>query len=54
MPEAAKTMPIMPPVDSGAGAEEDRLLRYRLDRVRAELAARDIAVGILFDPINIR
>ena len=28
--------------------------RYRLDRVRAEMARRDIAACLLFDPVNIR
>ena len=28
--------------------------RYRLDRVRSEMAKRDIAASLLFDPVNIR
>jgi Xaa-Pro dipeptidase len=31
-----------------------RMRRYRLDRIRAELARRDLAGVIVFDPINIR
>ena len=32
----------------------DRLRSYRLDRVKKELAKRDIGACILFDPVNIR
>ena len=31
-----------------------KLRRYRLNRIRAELAQRDYAAGLFFDPINIR
>lgn len=34
--------------------DHDVIHRYRLDRVRAELALRDYAGIVLFDPINIR
>ena len=32
----------------------DRLRSYRLDRVKKELAKRDIGACILFDPVNVR
>ena len=32
----------------------DRLRSYRLDRVKKELAKRDVGACILFDPVNIR
>ena len=32
----------------------DRLRSYRLDRVKKELAKKDIGACILFDPVNIR
>ncbi|MGH7104772.1 MAG: aminopeptidase P family N-terminal domain-containing protein, partial [Acetobacteraceae bacterium] len=34
--------------------DQERLRRYRLERVRAELARRDDAAALLADPINIR
>ncbi|MGH7080810.1 MAG: aminopeptidase P family N-terminal domain-containing protein, partial [Acetobacteraceae bacterium] len=34
--------------------DQERLRRYRLERVRAELARRDYAAALLADPINIR
>lgn len=34
--------------------DQQRLRRYRLERVRAELARRDYAAALLADPINIR
>ncbi len=37
-----------------ATIDQERLRRYRLDRVRAELARRDYAAALLADPINIR
>ncbi|MCH2377487.1 MAG: aminopeptidase P family protein, partial [Pelagibacterales bacterium] len=32
----------------------DLLRSYRLDRVKKELAKRDIGACILFDPVNVR
>jgi Xaa-Pro aminopeptidase len=34
--------------------DEDRLIRYRLDRLRAELRRRDYAAAVLSDPMNLR
>ncbi len=36
------------------GIDLDAVRRYRLDRVRAEMAGRDISACLLFDPVNIR
>ena len=37
-----------------AAIDQDRLLRYRLDRLRAELRRRDYAGAVLSDPMNLR
>jgi Xaa-Pro aminopeptidase len=47
------------PIDSGILARMERidqgaLIRYRLERLRAELRKRDYAAAVLFDPMNIR
>ena len=47
------------PVDAGILARMDKIdqapmLRYRLDRFRAELRKRDYAAAVLFDPLNLR
>jgi len=47
------------PVDAGVIARmaeigQDRLIRYRLDRLRAELRRRDYAGAVLSDPMNLR
>jgi Xaa-Pro aminopeptidase len=34
--------------------DQDRLIRYRLDRLRAELRRRDYAGAVLSDPMNLR
>jgi Xaa-Pro aminopeptidase len=44
-------------LDRDPAAEEidlEAVRRHRLERVRAEMARRDIAVCLLFDPVNIR
>jgi Xaa-Pro aminopeptidase len=44
-------------LDRDPSAEEidlEAVRRYRLERVRAEMAARDIAACLLLDPVNIR
>lgn len=41
-------------LDCAAQPDMRRLRAYRLARFRAELAARDLAGAVLFDPINIR
>jgi Xaa-Pro aminopeptidase len=51
--------PAMPPIDTGltermATIDQERLLRYRLDRLRAELRRRDYAGAVLSDPLNLR
>ena len=40
--------------DSGGQPDMKRLRAYRLGRLRAELAARDYAGALLYDPLNIR
>jgi Xaa-Pro dipeptidase len=40
-----------PPVDE---IDLEAVRRYRLERVRAQMAERDIAACLLFDPVNIR
>jgi Xaa-Pro dipeptidase len=40
-----------PPVDE---IDLEAVRRYRLERVRAQMAAREIAACLLFDPVNIR
>ncbi len=47
------------PVDAGILARMETIaqapmLRYRLDRFRAELRKRDYAAAVLFDPLNLR
>jgi Xaa-Pro aminopeptidase len=47
------------PIDSGilarmAGIDQDRLIRYRLARLRDELRKRDFAGAVLSDPMNLR
>jgi Xaa-Pro aminopeptidase len=47
------------PIDTGIMArmtevDQDRLIRYRLDRLRAELRKRDYAGAVLSDPMNLR
>jgi Xaa-Pro aminopeptidase len=37
-----------------AQIDEDKLIRYRLDRLRAELRKRDYAGAVLSDPMNLR
>ena len=47
------------PVDAGllqrmTTIDQDRLIRYRLERLRAELRKRDYAGAVLSDPMNLR
>jgi Xaa-Pro aminopeptidase len=47
------------PIDAGvmqrmAKIDQERLIRYRLDRLRAELRKRDYAGAVLSDPMNLR
>jgi len=44
----------MQPLPPGAEPDINRLNRYRLDRVRAELARRDLAGLVVVDAINLR
>jgi Xaa-Pro dipeptidase len=50
-------LPALRLIDRDPEPEEidlEAVRRYRLDRVRAEMAKRDIAACVLFDPVNIR
>ena len=40
--------------DVGVDRDLEAVCRYRLERFRAEMAKRDIAACVLFDPVNIR
>lgn len=60
----ASTVPVPPPrepapVDAALMArmteiDQDKLVRYRLDRLRAELRRNDYAAGYFMDPMNVR
>lgn len=57
-PQADAPRPVVP-IDAGvlarmAEIDQDRLIRYRLDRLRAELRKRDYAGAVLSDPMNLR
>jgi Xaa-Pro aminopeptidase len=57
-PRAETPRPVAP-IDAAlmeriGGIDQDRLIRYRLDRLRAELRKRDYAGAVLSDPMNLR
>jgi Xaa-Pro aminopeptidase len=52
--EAARKTPVTRLMDSEAQLDMKRLRAYRLGRVRQQLAAREIAACVLFNPISIR
>ncbi len=50
----ARKTPALTPTDAEPGINMDRLCRYRLGRVREQLAAADLVGCLLYDPVNIR
>ena len=52
--QAARKTPPMQLVDTEAMIDVPRLRAYRLQRLRAEIAARDMAAVVLIDPLSIR
>ena len=50
----ARNAPAMTLTDFESNLDMDRLCRYRLERVREQLRAADLAGCLLYDPVNIR